>query len=288
MTIASTGDLVAAAAARGRGVAAFNVITLEHAEAIARAAEIRGTPVIFQISQNAVSFHGGQVVPIAAAAGAVARLADVPIALHLDHVTEDRLAAEAAAAGFSSLMYDGGPLPYSENVERTSRARSAAQAAGLWVEAELGYVGGKPDSPRSAHEPGVRTDPDEARRFVDETGVDALAVAVGSSHAMTSRSAVLDIPLIERLRARLSVPLVLHGSSGVPAETLRAAVTAGISKVNIGTALNIAMTGAVRRALAGDPKLVDPRPYLAKARDEITATVLDLLSVISGDSGGSR
>ncbi|ADP83571.1 class II fructose-bisphosphate aldolase [Pseudofrankia inefficax] len=285
MTIASTGDLVAAAAARGSGVAAFNVITLEHAEAIARAAEIRQTPVILQISQNAVAFHGGQVVPIAAAAGAVAGLAAVPIALHLDHVTEDRLVDTAAWAGFSSLMYDGGPLPYRDNVERTRRARQAAQAAGLWVEAELGYVGGKPDAPRGAHEPGVRTDPDEAERFVEETGVDALAVAVGSSHAMTSRSAVLDLPLIEKLRARLPVPLVLHGSSGVPGETLRAAVAAGISKVNIGTALNVAMTGAIRRALADNPAGVDPRPYLATARDEITATVLELLSVVSGAAG---
>ncbi|MBL7487735.1 class II fructose-bisphosphate aldolase family protein [Frankia sp. AgB1.9] len=282
MTIASTGDLVAAAAARGSGVAAFNVITLEHAEAIARAAEIHETPVILQISQNAVAFHGGQVVPIAAAAGAVAGLAAVPIALHLDHVTEDRLVDAAAWAGFSSLMYDGGPLPYGENVERTRRARQVAQAAGLWVEAELGYVGGKPDAPRSAHEPGVRTDPDEALEFVEETGVDALAVAVGSSHAMTSRSAVLDLPLIEKLRARLPVPLVLHGSSGVPGETLRAAVSAGISKVNIGTALNVAMTGAIRRALADNPAGVDPRPYLATARDEITTTVLELLSVVSG------
>lgn len=282
MTIASTGELVAAAAARGSGVAAFNVITLEHAEAIVRAAEIHETPVILQISQNAVAFHGGQVVPIAAGAGAVARLAAVPVALHLDHVTEDELVSAAAGAGFSSVMYDGGPLPYRDNVERTSRARRVAQAAGLWVEAELGYVGGKPDAPRGAHEPGVRTDPDEARQFVEETGVDALAVAVGSSHAMTARSAVLDLPLIEKLRDRLAVPLVLHGSSGVPGDTLRAAVAAGIRKVNIGTALNIAMTGAIRRALADSPTAVDPRPYLASARDEITSTVLELLSVVSG------
>jgi fructose-bisphosphate aldolase class II len=220
----------------------------------------------------------------------VARLADVPIALHLDHVTEDRLVAEAAGAGFSSLMYDGGPLSYRDNVARTCQARRVAQEAGLWVEAELGYIGGKPDSPQSAHAPGVRTDPDEAQIFVTETGVDALAVAVGSSHAMTSRSAVLDIPLIERLRSRLSVPLVLHGSSGVPDETLRDAVAAGISKVNIGTALNVAMTGAIRRELAHDPSRVDPRPYLASARDEITTTVRDLIAVVSGTpvSGASR
>jgi fructose-bisphosphate aldolase class II len=154
----------------------------------------------------------------------------------------------------------------------------------LWVEAELGYVGGKPDEPQSAHAPGVRTDPDEAERFVRATGVDALAVAVGSSHAMTSRSAELDLSLIEKLRARLPVPLVLHGSSGVPDGELRAAVAAGIAKVNIGTAVNLAMTDAIRQTLALDAALVDPRSYLAVAREQIAAAVSDLLAVVSGEN----
>lgn len=282
MTLVGTGQLVDAAADRRGAVAAVNVITLEHAEAIAAAAEDCALPVILQISQNAVRFHGGRVGPIAAAAGSVARLASVPISLHLDHVTEDELVEQAADAGFSSLMYDAGALSYPDNVSRTRRAGDVAHAAGLWVEAELGYVGGKPDAPRSAHAAGVRTDPDEAARFVQETAVDALAVAVGSSHAMSTRSAVLDLPLIEKLRDRLPVPLVLHGSSGVPAEVLGQAVAAGIRKVNVGTAVNVAMTRAIRRSLALDSSLVDPRGYLAAAREEITATVRDLLAVVSG------
>lgn len=285
MTLASTGDLVAAAVARGGAVAAFNVITLEHAEAIAGAAEDCGTPVILQVSENAVRFHGGQVAPISAAAAAVARLASVPIALHLDHVTDDALVEQAAEAGFSSLMYDGGALSYPDNVARTRRATEVAHAAGLWVEAELGYVGGKSDAPQSAHAPGVRTDPDEAEEFLRDTGVDALAVAVGSSHAMTSRSAVLDLSLVEILQNRLSVPLVLHGASGVPEEDLRGAVAAGIAKVNIGTAVNVAMTSAIRRSLALDTSMVDPRRYLTVARDEIAAAVRDLLAVVSGETG---
>jgi fructose-bisphosphate aldolase class II len=282
MTLASTAELMACAAGHGGAVAAFNVITLEHAEAIAQAAEDCRAPVILQVSQNTVRFHGGRLAPIAAAAAAVARLAGVPISLHLDHVTDDGLVEQAAEAGFSSLMYDGGALSYADNVDRTRWARRAAQAAGLWVEAELGYVGGKPDAPQSAHAAGVRTDPDEAQAFVDETGVDALAVAVGSSHAMTSRSAVLDLSLIERLRDRLDIPLVLHGSSGVPDHDLRDAVTAGVCKVNIGTALNVAMTGSVRRSLADDESVTDPRGYLAGARDEMTTTVGHLLAVVSG------
>jgi fructose-bisphosphate aldolase, class II len=284
MTVASTGDLVAAAAQRGMAVAAFNVITLEHAEAIAQAATDRGTPVILQVSQNAVRFHGGQLLPIAAAAAAVARLATVPIAVHLDHVTDDALVEQAADAGFSSLMYDGAALSYPENVERTRRATELARSQGLWVEAELGYVGGKPDAPQSAHAPGVRTDPDEAVQFVRDTAVDALAVAVGSSHAMTSRSAALDIPLIEKLRAVLDVPLVLHGSSGVPDRDLQDAVAAGIAKVNVGTALNVAMTAAIRRMLADDASTVDPRGYLAAARDEMAQRVGHVLAMVSGET----
>jgi fructose-bisphosphate aldolase class II len=133
----------------------------------------------------------------------------------------------------------------------------------------------------SAHAAGVRTDPDEAVAFVAATGVDGLAVAVGSSHAMTSRSAALDTDLISRLANVLDVPLVLHGSSGVPDDEIRRAISAGVVKVNVGTALNIAMTGAVRAALAADESLVDPRKYLAPARDAIAETVRALSAVIS-------
>jgi fructose-bisphosphate aldolase class II len=280
MTVVPTADLVGAAAARGGAVAAVNVITLEHAEAICAAAADHETAVILQISENAVRYHGDDPGPITAAAAAVARAASVPVALHLDHVTEDGLLAQAAGAGFSSVMYDAGALPYAENVERTARAVREAHAAGLWVEAELGYVGGKPGAPQSAHKPGVRTDPAEATDFVRRTGVDALAVAVGSSHAMTSRDATLDIGLIAALRAAVPVPLVLHGSSGVPDEQLRAAARAGIRKVNVGTALNVAMTGSVRKTLGADEKLVDPRKYLSTARTAMRHTVGSLLHVL--------
>lgn len=280
MSRAGTGELVSKAQARGAAVGAFNVVTLEHAEAIVAAAEDAGTAVVLQISENAVRFHGGRVRPIAAACAALAESAGVPVALHLDHVTEAALAAEAAAAGFSSLMFDAGALAYAENVELTACEAGKAHAAGLWIEAELGYVGGKPDAVRSAHAPGVRTDPDEARAFVAATGVDALAVAVGSSHAMTSRTARLDLDLIARLRDALPVPLVLHGSSGVPDDELRAAVRAGIAKVNVGTALGQSMTAAVRQVLAGDPDLVDPRKYLEPARAAMSDTVGHVLSVL--------
>jgi len=280
MTIARTGDLVRTAAERGTAVGAFNVVTLEHAEAIVQAAEDAGAALIVQLSENAVRFHGGAAGPIAAACTVLARDSSAPIALHLDHVTDDALAAQAAPCGFSSLMLDAGALAYGENVRRTRAAVERAHAAGLWLEAELGYVGGKPDAPRSAHSPGVRTDPDEAVAYVRDTAADALAVAVGSSHAMTTQSATLDVELIARLRERLDVPLVLHGSSGVPDDALRAAVRAGVAKVNVGTALGQAMTASIRRSLDADPALVDPRSFLAPARDAIAGAVRHILSVL--------
>ncbi|MFG2513950.1 ketose-bisphosphate aldolase [Streptomyces sp. NPDC048584] len=282
MSLVPTRELVERAAAAGRAVAAFNVITLEHAEAITAGAEAADRSVILQISENAVRFHGGRVGPIARAAAEVGTACDVDVALHLDHVTDIRLLHTAADAGFSSAMFDAGALPYAENLAATRAAVRWAHGAGLWLEAELGYVGGKPDAPASAHAAGVRTDPREAARYVADTGVDALAVAVGSSHAMTERSASLDHALIQRLRDAVRVPLVLHGSSGVGDDELRRAVRAGIVKVNVGTALNIAFTRAVRETLTARPDLTDPRPYVARGRETMAETVRTLLGVVSG------
>ncbi|SHK96377.1 class II fructose-bisphosphate aldolase [Actinacidiphila paucisporea] len=277
MTATTTADLVTAARAAGHGVAAFNVITLEHAEAITAAAEAAGLPVILQISQNAVAFHLGRPAPLLAAAVALAAAAAVPVAVHLDHIQDEDLLRAGVAAGGSSVMYDASALPYEQNVRATARVAAWAHSQGVWVEAELGAVGGKD----GAHTPGVRTDPDQAAAFTAATGVDALAVAVGSSHAMTLRTARLDHALIARLRAAVAVPLVLHGSSGVPDDELRQAVAAGMVKINIGTALNVAFTSAVRGQLSDDPAVVDPRRYLRPARDAMATTARHLLQVVS-------
>lgn len=283
MAFVPTGEIVTAAAARGSGVGAFNVIMLEHAEAIVAGAESAGHPVILQISENAVAFHGGAVGPIAAACRAVASSSTVDVGLHLDHVVSTELLHEAAAHGFGSLMVDASRLSYLDNVVATRAAVEFGRAHDLWIEAELGPVGGKAgDPPSDPHAAGSRTDPATASSFVDVTGVDALAVAVGSSHAMTTRDAVLDHALLAELRAALPVPLVLHGSSGVPDDELRRAVAGGVAKVNIGTALNVAFTGAVRARLAADAAVVDPRRYLAPARDAMAATVAHFVSLLSG------
>lgn len=281
MPLAETGTLVAEAAAERRAVAAFNIITLEHAEAVIAGAETAGSPVVLQISENAVKYRYNRVRPLARAAVAAAEEAAVPVALHLDHVTSGQLLRQAADAGFSSVMYDAAHLSYAENLASTRSAADWAHANGLWIEAELGEVGGKDGAPpRDAHAPGARTEPREARTFVEESGVDALAVAIGSSHAMTARTASLDHELLARLAGALDVPLVLHGSSGVPDGELSAAVSGGIAKVNIGTALNLAMTGAIREYLAANADAVDSRKYLSVGRRAMAETVTSLIGVL--------
>ncbi|WP_228974322.1 class II fructose-bisphosphate aldolase [Streptomyces sp. DH12] len=288
MPLVSTADLVAPARAAGRAVAAFNVITLEHAEAVAAGAERAGRPAVLQVSENAVRFHGGDLSAVAAAAAAVARACRAPLALHLDHVVTPELLHAAHAAGIDSVMVDASRLGYGDNVKATAEAVRWGHARGMWVEAELGRVGGKAgEPPLHAHAPGVRTDPAEAAAYVAETGVDALAVAVGSTHAMTERTAALDHALIAALRAAVPVPLVLHGSSGVPDAELRAAVRAGMTKINVGTALNTAYTEAIRSHLSHAPATVDPRPYLTEAREAMTQTVAHFLTVVTTGADGT-
>ncbi|MFJ1709481.1 ketose-bisphosphate aldolase [Kitasatospora sp. NPDC088346] len=270
-------EIVQDAAGRGVGVGAFNVVQLEHAQAIVAGAEAAGLPVILQISENTARYHGS-LEPVGLAALAMARAARVPVAVHLDHAESVDLVHEAVALGFTSVMFDAATLPYEENVAATREITAYCHHRGVWVEAELGEVGGKD----GAHAPGVRTDPDEARAFVAATGVDALAVAVGSSHAMLTRDAVLDFDLIGRLRAAVSAPLVLHGSSGVGDLDLTRAVSAGMTKVNVSTHLNKAFTRAARDYLDSHPEVADPRKYLGPARDAVAAEVARLLPVLNG------
>lgn len=288
MPLTTTGELVTRAAAHRSAVASFNIITLEHVEAVIAGAESANAPVVLQVSENAVKFRHGRLLPLARAAVAAAERATVPVALHLDHVQSDTLLRQAPDAGFGSVMYDAARLPYADNLAATRAAVDWAHARGLWIEAELGEIGGKDgQAAPDPHAPGARTDPDRARAFVADSGVDALAVAIGTTHAMTTRTAALDHTLLERLAATLDVPLVLHGSSGLPDDELAAAVTGGIAKVNVGTALNIAMTGAIREFLTAHPAAVDSRGYLTVGREAMTRAVTAVIEALDPASARS-
>jgi len=275
VTAASMSDLAGRATHAGAGIGAFNVIQLEHAEGIVRGAEQAGRPVILQVSENTVAYHGA-LAPLAAACLAAAGQAQVEVVVHLDHATRVDLVREAVGLGIPSLMYDASAMSHDDNLAATRSVVAEAHRAGVWVEAELGEVGGKD----GVHAPGVRTRPADAAAYVRETGVDALAVAVGSSHAMLTRDAVLDDDLIGEIAAAVPVPLVLHGSSGVPDGGLSRAVAHGMRKINIATQLNKVMASAVRAALA-DESLVDPRRYLGPGRDAVVAEVARLLVLLA-------
>ena len=281
MPLTSTRDLLCAARQARYGIAAFNVIGLEHAEGIVTGAEMAGAPVILQLSANTVAYHNGAIEPIGRACAAIARLAAVPVALHLDHATDEELCERAVACGFSSVMLDTSELPYDTNAERTRALVAWARDRGVTVEAGLGIVGGKDGATTS---PETMTGAETARRFIEETGADALAVAIGTSHAMSEQSATLDFDRLSQISEHVDAPLVLHGSSGVPDADLAKAVQLGITKVNLATQLNIAFTAAVRNVLQQEPGLTDPRRYLGPARQALAGIVTERLRLVgAGD-----
>lgn len=276
MPLVDTADLMREASARGSAVGAFNVIHLETAEALAQAAEAAGHGLILQISQNCAEYHGG-LAPIALATLEIARTSTARLAVHLDHAESADLAREAIDLGFGSIMFDGALLEYEANVAATTEVARYAHAHGKHIEAELGEIGGK----SGAHAFGARTDPAEAARFVRETEVDSLAVAVGSSHAMTERTASVDLELIARLHEAVPVPLVLHGSSGVSDASLVAAVRSGMTKINVSTHLNRVFTERVREYLAANPATVDSRKYLGAGRAALAVEAARLITLFS-------
>jgi fructose-bisphosphate aldolase class II len=267
--LAPTLDMLHQAQAGGYGVLACNVIGLDHAEAIVRGAEAARAPVVLQVSQNAVRYRLGLVEPIIAACTALAAAAAVPVAVHLDHATTLDLCQLAEAAGASSVMFDASADDDAENIARTAEIARWAHAAGIALEGEIGVVGGKDGAVTTEAD---LTDPDAAARYVAATGVDLLAIAVGTEHGM-ARETRLDLDRIAAVREQVSVPLVLHGSSGVPDDDLAEAVRRGIVKVNLATQLNAAYTGAIRAALAADPALTDPRRFGTPARDALAEAV---------------
>ena len=254
------------------GLGAFNVIHLENAMMFIDAATRAGRPVVLQISENAVRYHGS-LAPIGTGTLVAARAARVPVVVHLDHAESVDLVHEAVELGFTSVMYDGSKLPDDVNRATTAEVVDFCHAAGVTVEAELGEVGGK----NGVHDPRARTAPGDAAAFVTDTGVDLLAVAVGSSHAMVTRTAALDTDLIRAIAAATPVPLVLHGSSGVSDEGMSAAIRAGMVKINVSTHLNKIFTGSVRTTLAENPDMVDSRKWFKPAGEKVSAEAERLL-----------
>ncbi len=254
-------------------VPAFNAENMEMVKAIVEAAEKASSPVMIQTTMPTVKYIGEETA--VAMARAAAERASVPVALHLDHCTSFDGVMRALRAGYTSVMIDGSKLPFEENAELTRRVVDAAHPMGVTVEAELGTVGGKEDNVSAGI---IYTDPDEAKSFVERTGVDILAIAIGTAHGFYKGEPKLDFDRIAVIKDLIDTPLVLHGGSGVPTESVKRAISLGMSKVNFATELRAAMTAAVRDALT-DASIIDPKKFMGPGKDAVVALCLDKIEM---------
>ena len=274
--------LMKKATKEGYAVGAFNCNNMEIVQAIIAAAEAEKSPVIMQASQGAIKYAG--IEYITAMAKVAAENASVPVALHLDHGTSFAQIMECIRYGFSSVMIDGSKLPLAENIALTKKVLEAAKPLGLSVEAELGKIGGTEDDITVTEKEAMYTDPNEAKRFVDETGVDALAIAIGTAHGQYKGVPKLDFPRLEKIVSMVKTPIVLHGSSGVPDDQITKAISLGVSKVNIDTNIREAFVLAARQVLNADQNEIDPRKMLGPARDAAISIIREKIRLF-GSSG---
>ena len=266
----------------GYAVGAFNVNNMEIIQAIAQAADELRAPVILQASQGAIKYAGIQY--ITSLVKTTAQQIDVPIALHLDHGTDFNEIMSCIRNGFTSVMIDASKHELEENIRLTKEIVKIAHAVGVSVEAELGKIGGTEDQIVVSEAEATYTDPEEARIFVEETGVDSLAIAVGTAHGVYKGEPKVDIDRIKEIDRVVSVPLVLHGSSGVPYDTLEKAVGAGIRKINIDTDIRASFAGSVKAFVTENPDEIDPRKILKPARAAMAETVKEKIKVFGSDA----
>lgn len=281
-------------AQKGRyAIGAFNINNMEILQAIVAAGVKMKSPLIIQTSEGAIEYAGMEYL---LAMVKIAAMAPIPVAFHLDHGKNLRVIKRAIESGYTSVMYDGSSFGYAKNLRQTKQVVAWARRKGVTVEAELGAIAGIEDfvsvSAREAH----LTDPDQAREFVRKTNCDLLAIAIGTSHGAYKYkgSSKLDFKRLAEIRKKVSVPLVLHGASGVPQAlirqisrnggklknprgvsdaTIKRAISLGITKINTDTDLRLAFTGAIRKTLKDDPAVFDPRKILGPARDLMQKTI---------------
>lgn len=263
----------------GYAVGAFNVENMEMVKAVIAAAEEVHAPVMLQTTPSTIKY--GTLETYAAIVAAEAKKASVPVCLHLDHGSSYELASDAIAAGYTSVMIDGSGESFEGNIAVTKRVAEKAKALGIPVEAELGKVGGKEDDMEA--EADTNTDPKEAREFVERTGISSLAIAIGTAHGFYVGTPVLDKERVSEIREAVSVPLVLHGASGLTDEDVRECVQRGICKVNFATELRAAYTGAVKKLLEEKPEIFDPKKLGEAGMASVKELVMERMKVCGCD-----
>lgn len=306
MPLTNPKEMFTAAYAGGYAIGAFNVNNMEIIQGIMSAASEEKSPVILQVSSGARKY-AGQAYIMKLVEAALAVDASVPVAVHLDHGPSFEMCRDCIDGGFTSVMIDGSHLPFEENIALTKQVVEYAHPRGVWVEAELGKLAGIEEHVHSDEH--VYTDPDEAVEFVERTGCDSLAIAIGTSHGAYKfkGEAKLDFDRLEAIGKKLpDYPLVLHGASsvpqefvalcnkyggnvggakGVPEDMLRKAAGMAVCKINVDTDIRLAVTACIRQHLAEHPEEFDPRSYLKPAREAVKNMVAHKIHNVMGSSG---
>lgn len=266
-------------------VGAFNCNNMEIIQAIVEAAVEEKSPVIIQASQGAIKYAGLDY--IVALVKTAADTSDIPICLHLDHGTDFNQVKECIDRGFSSVMYDGSKHPIDENIRITNEVLKLAREKDVSVEGELGKIGGTEDDVHVDEKDARYTKPEEAKYYVDNTGVDALAIAIGTAHGQYKGEPKLRFDILEEVKQLIDTPIVLHGSSGVPDAAILRAIELGVRKINIDTNIREAFVKGVHQAIEANPKEIDPRKILGPAKEEMKNIIKEKIRLF-GSSGKGK
>jgi len=264
-------ELLLDAQKNGYAVGAFNTNNLEITQAIIRAAEAKRAPVLVQISAGALKYAGAEFLPMIVAKAA--QLASVPVAIHLDHGPSFESVLQCLRVGFTSIMRDASKLPYEQNVAEVRKVVEVCHALGIPVEAEIGKIGGAEEHVVVSDREATMSDPDECARFVEDAGFDFLAVAIGNAHGFYKGEPQLDFARLEKIRSKVSVPLVLHGASGIPDAQITMAVERGICKINIDTEIRNAFIRTIQKLVTENPDQIDPRKIFGPGIEAMQAIV---------------
>ncbi len=274
MPLVSSKELLLKAQKESYAIGAFNVENMEMVQAVVAAAEELRSPVIMQTTPATAGYADFDY--FYANVKTAAEKATVPVVLHLDHGSSFEVAMKAFRAGYTSLMIDGSHGSFEDNINVSKAVADACHPAGIPVEAELGKVGGKEDD-------NPYTDPEEARIFAERSGVDSLAVAIGTAHGVYKGTPKLDVERLSEIRRVVSIPLVLHGTSGVPDDTVKECIRRGICKVNYATDLRMAFTRGIKRVFEEKPDTFDPKIYGNSGREEVKKCVMGRILVCGSD-----
>lgn len=280
MQIVNTKEMLANAQKGRYAVGAFNIENMEFAQAVIEAAEELRSPVILATSVNTLKYADPNI--FISIVTAICDRATVPVSLHLDHGEQYFDVLSTTMAGYKSVMIDGSKKSYSDNLELTKKVVSICKPFDISVEGELGAIGGKPGDKNI--EELMYTNPETAKDFVEKTGVDSLAVAIGTAHGIYKSTPKLDIDRLDLIRDKIDVPLVLHGASGLSNEQINACITHGICKINIATELRIAWTNALRECLQKNVDKYDPKVFSRVAREEVKEIVKEKI-IVCGSKG---